>query len=159
MRVGIAMAGSNAAFAGVILTVFLAAVRVPISVSNTAAVAELDSGFGLGHQPPGVRRWSCYGVVGDGVDGGSRISNWALPSIRAHISRTAQAQWALGRRLNPDPHCEGSSSERRTEASLYHWLDGSVVGRDRGGSIETGLSVEWSRSKLNATNQSRSRTE
>ena len=40
------MVGSNTAFAGVILTVFLAAARVPISVSNTAVVAELDSGWG-----------------------------------------------------------------------------------------------------------------
>ena len=93
MRVRIAMVGSNTAFAGVILTVFLAAVRVCISVSNTAVVAELDSGSGSGHQLPGVRRWSYYGV---GVDGGSRTGSWALPSTCPHkvgnltLSRTAQ---------------------------------------------------------------------
>ena len=42
------MVDSNAAFAGITSTVFLATVRVSISVFNTAVVAELDLGLGVG---------------------------------------------------------------------------------------------------------------
>ena len=39
---------SNAAFAGVISTVFLEALRVSMLVFKTAVVVELDSGLGVG---------------------------------------------------------------------------------------------------------------
>ena len=42
------MADSNFVFAGVISTVFLAAVRISISVFNIAIVVELDLGLGVG---------------------------------------------------------------------------------------------------------------
>ena len=47
-RVRIAMVDSNAVFAGVTSTVFLATVRISISMFNTAVVAELDLGLGVG---------------------------------------------------------------------------------------------------------------
>ena len=49
-RVRIVMVDSNASFAGVISTAFLAAVRISMLMFNTVVVAELDSGLGVGSQ-------------------------------------------------------------------------------------------------------------
>ena len=47
-RVRIAIVDSNATFAGVISTVFLEALRVSMLALNTAVVAKLGSGSGVG---------------------------------------------------------------------------------------------------------------
>ena len=62
------MVDSNAAFAGAILTVFLAAVRVSISVPNTAAVVELDSGLRVGSPTT----WGSKVVILQGCGGWDR---------------------------------------------------------------------------------------
>ena len=59
------MVDSNTTFAGVILTMFLAAVIVSMLVVNTVVVAELESGLGAGSPTAqgskAVILWGCGG--------------------------------------------------------------------------------------------------
>ena len=89
-RVRIVMVDSNATFAGVISTVFLAAVRISMLVFNAVAVAELDSGLGVGSPTAQGLEVDMLRDCGDEVDGGLRAGSWAALFTRAYMLRSAQ---------------------------------------------------------------------